>query len=38
MEQNIKELEVNGVTYVPKDSVAQMAPKVDGMEYCMVRT
>lgn len=38
MEQKINEIEINGVTYIPKDSVAQMAPKLDGMEYCMVRT
>lgn len=38
MEQKINELEVNGITYVPKDSVTQMAQKLDGMEYCMVRT
>lgn len=38
MEQKINEVEINGVTYIPKDSVAQMAPKLDGMEYCMVRT
>lgn len=38
MEQKIDEIEINGVTYIPKDSVTQMAPKLDGMEYCMVRT
>lgn len=38
MEQKINEIEINGVTYVPKGSVTQMAPKLDGMEYCMVRT
>lgn len=38
MEQKINEIEINGVTYIPKDSVQQMAPKLDGMEYCMVRT
>lgn len=38
MEQKISEIEINGVTYIPKDSVQQMAPKMDGMEYCMVRT
>lgn len=38
MEQKINEIEINGITYVPKDSVDQMAPKLDGMEYCMVRT
>lgn len=35
----IQEIEINGTVYVPKDSVAQaMAPKLDDMEYCMVRT
>lgn len=38
MEQKINEIGINGVTYIPKDSVTQMAPKLDGMEYCMVRT
>lgn len=38
MEQKINEIEINGITYIPKDSVAEMAPKLDGMEYCMVRT
>lgn len=38
MEQKINEIEINGITYIPKDGVAEMAPKLDGMEYCMVRT
>ncbi len=38
MARKINELEINGGTYVPKDSVQAMAPKLDGMEYCMVRT
>ena len=38
MEQKVNEIEINGVTYIPKDSVVQMAPNMDGMEYCMVRT
>lgn len=38
MEQKINEIEINGVTYIPKDSIQQMAPNLDGMEYCMVRT
>lgn len=38
MEQKINEIEINGVTYVPKDSILSMAPQLDGMEYCMVRT
>lgn len=38
MENKMNEVVINGVTYVPKDSVQQMAEKRDGMEYCMVRT
>jgi len=38
MEQKINEIEINGVTYIQKDSINQVAPKLDGMEYCMVRT
>lgn len=38
MEQKITEIEINGITYIPKDSVAEMAPRLDGTEYCMVRT
>ena len=32
MEQKINEIEINGITYIPEDSVAQMAPKLEGME------
>lgn len=38
MDQKINEIEINGVTYIPKGNINQMAPKLDGMEYCMVRT
>lgn len=38
MERKINEIEINGVTYVPKEIAVQMAPEWDGMEYCMVRT
>lgn len=40
MEQKINEIEINGVTYVPNNSIQNlvMASKLDGMEYCMVRT
>lgn len=38
MEDKLKEIEINGIIYVPKDSVPKMAPEWDGMEYCMVRT
>lgn len=29
---------INGVEYVRKSDVPDMAPEVDGMEYCIVRT
>lgn len=34
------EITINGVVYVPKDSISAYvpAPQLDGMEYCMVRT
>ena len=38
MEQNIKELEINGVLYIPKDSISEKAESLDGMDYCIVRT
>lgn len=36
----MKEIVLNRVTYVPKDDVKNLiiAPKTDGMEYCIVRT
>ena len=40
MEQQINEMKINGVEYVRKDSIqqAQAAPKLDGLEYCIIRT
>lgn len=38
METEVKELSVNGVTYVPKTSIKEMAETVDGMKYVIVRT
>jgi hypothetical protein len=38
METNINEIEINGVVYVPKYSVANFAESVDGMPYQIVRT
>ena len=40
MEQQINEMKINGVDYVRKDSIKQMiiAPRLDDMEYCIVRT
>lgn len=36
---NVKEIEINGVKYVEKGSVQEMAKtNTDGMEYCTVRT
>lgn len=32
------EITLNGIVYIPKDSVQAPAQKLDGMEYCMVRT
>ena len=39
METKINEIEVNGVKYIPKDSVSSsnFAEKVDGMDFCIVR-
>jgi len=31
-------LVINGVEYVPAESVQAAAPMLEGMEYCMVRT
>ena len=37
MQADMKEIVINGVSYVPKTKVNQMAPMVDGMKYCIVR-
>ena len=34
----MEEITINGRVYVPKDTITEAAPKLDGMEYCMVRT
>ena len=34
----VEEMVIDGITYVPKESVAKMSESVDGMEYCVVRT
>ena len=34
----IEELTIEGVTYVPKDSVSKVAEPRDGMTYVMIRT
>ncbi len=40
MSKNIKvdELVIDGITYVPKGSIAQKAESKDGMPYVMIRT
>lgn len=38
MNADIKEIEVNGVTYVAKGAQSEPAAKVDGLEYVIVRT
>jgi hypothetical protein len=38
MKQEINEIEVNGVKYIRKDSVSKQAEKIDGMDYCVIRT
>jgi hypothetical protein len=39
MEQEIEEISVNGVTYVKKgENALTPAEKLDGLEYCIVRT
>ena len=37
MQADMKEIVINGVSYVPKSEVNQMATTVDGMKYCIVR-
>ena len=38
METKNNEITLNGIVYIPKDSVQTPAQELDGMEYCMVRT
>lgn len=38
MRAKLDQIEVNGVTYVPKDSQPIRAETRDGMKYCIVRT
>ena len=37
-EATLKEIEINGVTYIPKGSEPEKAKSFDGMEYAVVRT
>jgi hypothetical protein len=32
-----EEIQINGITYVPKDSVSKFAEKLDDMDFCIVR-
>ena len=34
----VDELTIEGIIYVPKESIKELAPKRDGMTYVMVRT
>jgi hypothetical protein len=34
----MEEITINGTVYVPKGSAQAMAPELDGMQYCMVRS
>lgn len=38
MNQKINELEINGITYVPKTEANKIAESFEGMPYCIVRT
>lgn len=38
MEQEVKEISINGISYVPKSEVNKMAKDLDGMKYVIVRT
>lgn len=38
MNAELKELEVNGVTYVPKGTNKELAESYDGMKFAIVRT
>jgi len=35
LKDSLDKIEINGVTYVPENTVA---PELDGMKYCIVRT
>lgn len=38
MNAEVREISVNGVDYVRKDSIAGKVTNVEGLEYCIVRT
>jgi len=35
---NNEKITINGVEYVPAGAVKAMAPEVDGLKYCIIRT
>jgi hypothetical protein len=35
---DMDKIEINGRMYVPEETFNMMAPRLDGMRYCMVRT
>ncbi len=37
MNQNIKEIEINGVVYIPKSESQAIAPSTDGMRLVIIR-
>ena len=37
MKQEIREIELNGVIYVPKESVKEQAVSIEGKPYCIFR-
>jgi hypothetical protein len=38
MKKSIESLIIEGIEYVPKDSIAEKAEELDGMKYVIVRT
>jgi hypothetical protein len=38
MNADVKEIQINGITYVPKIDQLQTATKFDGLEYVIIRT
>jgi len=38
MKQEIKEMEINGIVYVPKGTEQKQAECLDGMKYVIIRT
>ena len=38
MQADVQEIQINGITYVPKNNQSEPAEKLDGMPYVIVRT